>query len=146
MTNEDGYTLATPHPAFARHFGDPLYDSSGDEFAPFGSDEGSDLLATWAQRRAELDETSTLGTVLGCEPDSVSTYAGPMDGINGLETAMFITSAAFVLLRLTGHINEADRQQALDALDFQINTPPLPDTPASLVTQRRDLGTWRNPD
>jgi uncharacterized protein YfeS len=145
MTN-DRNTLATPHPAFAQHFSDPLYDSSGDEFAPFGSDEGSDLLATWAERRAELDETSTLARVLGCEPDAVATYAGPMDGIDGLETAMFITSAAFVQLRLTGHINEPDRQQALDALDFQINTGPLPETPASLVTQRRDLGTWRNPD
>lgn len=141
----DGYILATPAPAFAQHFTDPLYDNPGDEFAPFGSDEGSDLLASWAERRADLDETSTLATILGCEPDAVASYAGEMDGIDGIETAMFITSAAFVLLRLAGHINEADQQQALAALDFQINTLRLAETPAALSTQRHDLGTWRNP-
>lgn len=141
----DGYTLATPAPAFAQHFTDPIYDDAGDAFAPFGSDEGSDLLASWAARRADLDETSTLATILGCEPDAVATYAGEMDGVDGLDTAMFITSAAFVLLRLADHINETDQQQALTALDFQINTLRLPETPAALNTQRHDLGTWRNP-
>lgn len=141
----DGYSLATPAPAFAHHFTDPLYDSPGDDFAPFGSDEGSDLLATWAKRRADLDETSTLATILECEPDAVATYVGEMAGIDGIETAMFITSAAFVLLRLTGRIGEADRRQALAALDFQINTLRLPETPAALSTQRHDLVTWRNP-
>jgi hypothetical protein len=68
-----------------------------------------------------------------------------MEGINGIETAMFITSAAFVLLRLAGHVNKADQQQALAALDFQINTLHQPQTPAALTTQRHDLGTWRNP-
>lgn len=146
----DGYTLATPAPAFVQHFTDPLYDNPGDEFAPFGSDEGSDLLADWAARRGDLDQTSTLATVLGCGPDVVATYAGEMDGIDGIETAMFITSAAFVLLRLAGHLNEADQQRALAALDFQIRTlplinPALADTPPVLRTQRHDLATWRNP-
>ena len=146
----DGYTLATPDPAFARHFTDPLYDEPGDEFAPFGSDEGADLLSDWVKRRGDLDATSTLATVLRCRPEEVAAYAGPMDGVDGLETAMYVTSAAFILLRLTGHLAEADQQQALAALDFQIRILPLintalADTPAALTTQRDDLTTWRNP-
>lgn len=139
----DGFSLARPVPAFAQHFTDPLYDDAGDAFAPFGSDEGSDLLAEWAERRADLDETSTLATILGCEPDAVARYAGDLDGIDGIETAKFISSAAFVLLRLAGHINEEDRRQALAALDFQIRV--CAETPAVLRTQRHDLATWRNP-
>jgi len=142
--------LGTPAPAFAQHFTDPLYDDPGDSLAPFGSDEGSDLLASWRDRRAELSTASTLATVLGCDPSAVATYVGPMDGVDGLETATFLTSAAFVLLRLVGHIDEDDRRLALEALDFQIRMLRVIDsgvaeTPPVLRTQRDDLAAWRNP-
>lgn len=137
-------------PAFAQHFTDPLYDDPGDDLAPFGSDEGSDLLATWRGRRAELTTASTLATVLECDPSDVATYAGSMDGVDGVETATFLTSAAFVLLRLVGHLDEDDRRLALEALDFQIRmlpviNPAVTETPAVLRTQRDDLAAWRNP-
>lgn len=139
-----------PAPAFAQHFTDPLYDDPGDELAPFGSDEGSDLLASWRDRRSELGPASTLATVLDCEPSQVDKYAGEMSGVDGMETATFIASAAFVLLRLTGHLSDGDRRVALDALDFQIRMLPeinsaITETPAVLLRQRDDLASWRNP-
>jgi hypothetical protein len=73
-----------------------------------------------------------------------------MDGVDGMETATFLTSAAFVLLRLVGHLDEDDRRIALAALDFQIRTlpvinPSVTETPAALRIQREDLASWRNP-
>jgi len=147
---EDLPGLPEPAPAFAQHFTDPLYDDVGDGLAPFGSDEGSDLLWSWSARRGELGTASTLATVLQCEPSDVASHMGPMSGMDGLETAIFITSAAFVLLRLVGHLREDDRQLALEALDFQIRILPeinsaITQTPPALLTQRDDLASWRNP-
>ena len=127
--------LGMPASAFAQHFTDPLYDDPGDDLAPFGSDEGSDLLADWRDRRDELTTASTLATVLECDPSDVATYAGPMEGVGGVETAMFLTSAAFVLLRLVGHLDEEEQRIALEALDFHIRmlpvlNPPITETPA----------------
>jgi uncharacterized protein YfeS len=147
MTDESP-GLPDPAPAFAQHFTDPLYDDVGDGRAPFGSDEGSDLLWSWRDRRDELGPASTLATVLDCEPSSVAGYVGPMDGVDGIETATFITSAAFVLLRLTGHLNDDDRQLALDALNFHIGlgeTNGAGTEDRVLLTQRDDLLSWRNP-
>lgn len=140
--------LPRPAPAFAEHFTDPLYDDPGDELAPFGSDEGSDLLAEWGERRDELDRTSTLATVLRCEPGEVVGIAGPMEGVDGLETAMMVGSAAFVLLRLVGHLGEEDRRLALEALDFQVRTVAdmNPGVGSDVLRiQRDDLASWRNP-
>lgn len=148
MTGNHG--RPAPAAAFSDHFTDPLYDDRGDELAPFGSDEGSDLLWTWEERRDGLDRSSTLATVLGCDPETVSTVYGPMGGIDGLDTAMAVRSAAFVLLRLMGHLSEDDRRLALEALDFEIGIipridPAFADTPAALLAQRRDLTTWVDP-
>lgn len=148
MTGNHG--RPAPAAAFSDHFTDPLYEDRGDELAPFGSDEGSDLLWTWEERRDGLDRSSTLATVLACHPEEVSRVLGPMEGIDGLDTAMAVRSAAFVLLRLVGHLSEDDRRLALEALDFEIGIiprldPALADTPAALLTQRRDLTTWVDP-
>ncbi|GAB3778495.1 hypothetical protein [Nocardioides ungokensis] len=139
-----------PAPGFAEHFTDPLYEDRGNELAPFGSDEGSDLLASWRDRSGELGPASTLATVLDCEPSQVAAYAGEMSGVDGIETAMFIASAAFVLLRLTGHLSDGDRRLALEALDFQIRILPeinsaVTEAPEVLLRQRDDLASWRNP-
>lgn len=41
MTDDEDLPKAAP--AFAAHFTDPIYNDSGGEFAPFGTDEGFDL-------------------------------------------------------------------------------------------------------
>ncbi|QZY30436.1 hypothetical protein [Nocardioides coralli] len=140
----------TPHEDFARHFTDPLYDDAGEDLAPFGSDEGSDLLWEWSGRREELGASSTVATILGCDPDEVATVAGPMEGVDGMDTAVLVTSAAFVLLRLTGRIPEADCELALRAIDVQAEilptiNPDVAGTHPVLATMRRDLAAWRNP-
>ena len=132
--------LPAAHPAFAAHFTDPLYDDVGEDRAPFGNDEGWELAMTWGERRAELGPDSTLETVLGT--DDVRNVAGPMEGADGIETATFLVGGAFVLLRLTGRISEADRALALEALDFQIGRVG---EERVLIVQRDDLASWSNP-
>jgi uncharacterized protein YfeS len=134
--------LPDAHPAFRAHFTDPVYDDPGADLGPFGNDAGSDLLADWADRREELGPDGILATVLGHE--DVLNVAGPMEGVDGIETAQFVIGAAFTLLRLTGRISEDDRAIALLAVGFLIDhAGPEPDR--VLLVQRDDLLSWRNP-
>ncbi|MCH1865028.1 hypothetical protein [Nocardioides sp. CFH 31398] len=144
----ENFSLPDAALGYAQHFTDPLYDDEGDDLAPFGSDEGSDLLWTWADRRDELIADPTLATVLECEPDEVREVAGPMEGIDGVDTAALVVGAAFVLLRLTGRLNDGDRALAIEAVDYQLRALPqisedLTDPP-QLLTIRRDLQSWTN--
>lgn len=74
--------------------------------------------------------------------DDVLTVAGPMAGVNGIETVQFVVGAAFTLLRLTGRLDEDDRALALLAVGFLIDQVG---PERELVVQRDDLLTWRNP-
>ncbi|MEJ7794286.1 MAG: hypothetical protein WKF50_01950 [Nocardioides sp.] len=132
--------LPEANPTFRAHFTDPVYDAEGADLGPFGNDEGWDLLMDWGKRRDELGPESNLETVLGTA--DVRSVAGPMEGVNGIETAQWITGAAFTLLRLTGRLPEDDRALALEALEFRIATSG---PEQELVVQRDDLVAWRNP-
>ena len=132
--------LPEAHPAFRAHFTDPLYDDPGADLGPFGNDEGWELVMSWGDRRDELGPDSGLRTVL--ETDDVQNAAGPMEGVDGIETAIFLVGAAFTLLRLTGQLPEADRTLALAALELRIEAPGAV---RELVVQRDDLLAWRNP-
>lgn len=57
-------TGAPAHEKFATHFTDPIYDDPAEEFAPFGSDEGADILAEWAERVDDLGTDSTVRDIL----------------------------------------------------------------------------------
>jgi uncharacterized protein YfeS len=135
--------LPDAHPAFRAHFTDPVYDDQGADAGPFGNDEGWDLVMEWGDRRDELGPDSSLTTVLGVDDlDQVRAFAGPMEGIDGLDTAQFIVGAAFTLLRLSGRIRDDDRTLALEALDFLIDTGgPEPEH----LILKADLTSWRNP-
>jgi hypothetical protein len=52
-----------PHPRFAAHFTDPLCSDTSDNFAPFGTDEGADILAEAAQNPRALEQ-GTLASLL----------------------------------------------------------------------------------
>lgn len=134
--------LPDAHPAFRAHFTDPVYDDPGLDLGPFGNDAGWDLVTDWGARRDELGPDSTLATVLNTE--DVLAVAGPMAGVDGIETAQFVAGAAFTLLRLTGRISEDDRAIALLAVGFLIDHVG-PEQDGVLVVQRDDLLTWRNP-
>jgi len=134
--------LPEAHPAFQAHFTDPVYDDQGADLGPFGNDEGWDMVMEWGDRRDDLGPDTTLATVLGT--DDVLSVAGPMEGVDGIETAQFVVGAAFTILRLTGRLSEDDRAIALLAVGFRIDhAGPEPDR--VLLVQRDDLLSWRNP-
>ncbi|KZE91614.1 hypothetical protein AVP41_01158 [Microbacterium sp. TNHR37B] len=140
--------LADPDPSFAAHFTDPIYDDPAGEFAPFGSDEGADLLAEWSERRDELDADSTVAELIGTADGAAEIFSlldardasgVPLPG-EGVDAATIIVGAAFTLLRLTGHIDAPGREHAMRALDVLIDRyGPQED----LLRQRQDLDAWR---
>jgi hypothetical protein len=143
MGNED---LPAASPAFAAHFSDPIYDDPADEFAPFGTDEGFDLVHEWAERRDELGPDTTVAHLLeesgfadvGSELDNPEGPGVPAAG-GQVDAATITIGAGFTLLRLTGRIDEDGRRQTLKALDVLIHRY---DSPPQLVRQRRDLASW----
>lgn len=144
MDDED---LPEAAPAFAAHFTDPLYDDPAGEFAPFGSDEGFDLLYEWAERRDELDSHTTVADLV--EESGFAGVVNELDTPEGpgipvpagqVDAATITIGAGFTLLRLTGHIDEAGREQTLKALDILIR---FYDSPPELLRQRADLQSWR---
>lgn len=106
--------LPEPHPAFAAHFDDDIYDNIDDAYAPFGSAEGEELLRDWAERRDELDEGALLTDLVPSFGDDLGTRIGADDEEAEVET--LVMAAGFTLLRLFGEIDEQDRQYMLRAL------------------------------
>lgn len=133
-------------PAFAAHFTDPIYDDPGTEFAPFGSDEGWDMLHEWDERRDELTPQTTVADLIEGSgfADLVSAagfeFSDDIPEPGGLEDAATIAvGAGFTLLRLTGQIDAEGRRESLRALDLLIERY---DAPPELVRQRDDLQSW----
>lgn len=119
--DDEDADLGPKHPSFAAHFRDPIYDDPADDLAPFGNDEGADLLADWADRAEELDSGSTL---IQIAPEWFEN--GPLvpDDLNEEDVDLndVIIGAGFTLLRLTGQIGEQDRALVLRALDIRDGT------------------------
>jgi uncharacterized protein YfeS len=110
------YLLGDPHPAFAQHFSDQLYDDPSNDFAPFGTDEGADLLADWTDRRHELGRESTLRELLSDELADVDQFInvdvpGSEPDLDGI-----VIGAGFTLLRLTGQIDSEGRAWLMKSL------------------------------
>lgn len=138
--------LPEAHPRFAAHFTDPLYEDEGDEFAPFGSDEGSDTLAMWDDRRDELTQATTVRWMMDDEEtpfsfdDALDEMNEPRDEGASVDGITFLISTAFTLLRFTGQIDEEGKQAALRALNIMRGEFDDP----SFVTQINDLERWTN--
>ncbi|QGN58737.1 RHS repeat-associated core domain-containing protein [Nostocoides sp. HKS02] len=142
----DHYELPAEHPAFAAHFTDPVYSDVAGEFAPFGTDEGFELLQVWADRREHLSSTTTLAWLLtesglddllgqldADEPGMIPEPGGQIDA------ATFVVAAGFTLLRLTGRIDDPGTTLTLRALDVLITRYHAP---PELLRQRDDLLSW----
>ena len=148
-------SLPTPHPAFVTHFTDPIYDDSGSETAPFGSDEGADILWEWGQRRNELGPDSTIADLMKTDDAQLDSLVRQMSGIDDLDQAAIIRGATFTLLRLVGRLSHKDREIALRSIEYEIKTTADPSWLSAeareqllppLQVQRDDLLSWRNPD
>ena len=61
---------------------DGIYEASWPETAPFGSDEGSDLVVIWGQRRDELDGDSTIADLLETAAEELDRVVDQMVGID----------------------------------------------------------------
>lgn len=144
MTGDEGFPEAAP--AFAAHFTDPIYDDPAHDFAPFGTYEGWDMLYEWDERRGELHSNTTVAELVeksgfGDIVSELDTEEGPGVPVPGgqVDAATITIGAGFTLLRLTGHIDEAGRQQTLTALDILIRRY---ESPPELLQQRADLQSW----
>jgi len=134
-------------PQFKAHFTDPVYEDQAGEFAPFGTDEGWDMLPEWAERRSELNASTTVTQVLeqsgfgGMEHElDVPESAGIPSPGGQVDAATIVTGAGFTLLRLTGHIDDEGKRLTLKSLDILIERF---DSPSELLRQRQDLQSWR---
>lgn len=141
-------------PAFAEHFSEPFYLDEADEFAPFGSDEGFDVLNSAAD--AGLPGDATVGDVLdetgfgfaledlGGETDWLAIRPEapriPLPG-GSVDAALIVEGAGFSLLRLQGRIDEVGKAQVLAALDVLIGAFDED----QLRQIRADLVSWVNP-
>lgn len=120
-------------PRFSAHFTAPFYDDLDNESAPFGSDEGFDMLFVWAERRDELGPDGTVADVLEGDP---AEYVAADD----YDSAVAVVSAGFTLLRLTGQIDPDGLALTIAAVDQMLamfGEDPL------LLEQRADLVAWR---
>lgn len=144
MDDED---FPKAHPAFAAHFTDSLYDDAGGEFAPFGTDEGFDLLYEWDERRDELGPDTTVADLV--DESGFADVVSELDTPEGpgipkpggqVDAATITIGAGFTLLRLTGRIDDEGRSRTLKALDVLIERW---DSPKELVRQRADLQSWK---
>jgi uncharacterized protein YfeS len=142
VTTDDLEGLPNAHPRFAAHFTDPLYDDQGGEFAPFGTDEGADVLAEWAARRSELSESASLRTLLSAEGLDDGDFLADQPGREpdvGLDAA--IIGAGFTLLRLTGQIDPEGREILSGALRRTVDFyGPQPE----LTRMLNDLSTFES--
>jgi uncharacterized protein YfeS len=120
-TDDEDFDLGPKHPEFAAHFRDPIYDDPAEELAPFGNDEGWDLLAEWVKRADELDSGSTLAQIAPDWFEGAPLVPADLneDDVDLNDT---VIGAGFTLLRLTGQIGESDRALVLRALDIRDRT------------------------
>lgn len=139
MTEDDSYALPAAHPRFASHFTDPLYGDQGGEFAPFGTDEGADLVAEWADRRADLETSGTLRSLLAEEFDDVDEFLADQASDADVGMDAMIIGAGFTLLRLTGRIDTDGREILAAALQRTVDFyGPQPE----LVRMQNDLASF----
>jgi hypothetical protein len=119
--DDEDADLGPKHPSFAAHFRDPIYDDPADDFAPFGNDEGADLLADWADRAEKLGSGSTLRQIAPEWFEDAPLLPADLNE-DDVDLNDIVIGAGFTLLRLTGQIGEQDRALVLRALDIRDRT------------------------
>lgn len=130
---EVGPDRLTAHPRFNAHFQDDFYLDCTDEYSPFGSDEGADVLVMFEDAiRKERDIDFLVGAydiVSGwierdvSSPDDWATYK------YGFDCDVAVMSSAFASIKLTGHLDAALQEEGVAALDRLIHQVELEDRP-----------------
>lgn len=119
------------------------YLSDEDELAPFGTDEGADLLLEWLPRRAELCTfgISELLVRSGFDDalEAVVAWQPGSPDPEPIDEATIVQAGSFLLLSLCGHIDQEGHEAGLKALRILLATYP---GDPSLERQFEDLLTW----
>ncbi|GAB3989114.1 hypothetical protein [Nocardioides marmoraquaticus] len=92
-------------PRYTAHFTDPLYDDVADDCAPFGSDQGSDLLHDVEQAGRTIAPDATIESLLpwgSVESFFADAERGDVDGL------LLIYATGFLLLRYRGDLSGTD--------------------------------------
>ena len=119
---ETGLHRLTSHPLFSEKFSDEIYYDCGDEEAPFGSDEGSDTLAslsgelrknrnldfkTFPKKLIEADWDMEYVQVDSLEPEAVKALLKDKETDAGVVTQsdMVTYATAFAQIKITGRLD-----------------------------------------
>jgi len=116
---EPDSSLPTPHPAFATRFTADFYLGQGNEFAPFGNDEAADAVAELLQMRRRIVPTTALRPLV-----AVALEEEPASVFENLDTDeehvnAIVVGVGFLLILLTGRIDDEGRGQVIAALERQ---------------------------
>lgn len=134
--------LTPPHDEYVNHFTSEFYEDLTNEFAPFGSDEGFDVISLAEDHRDEVSEETTVQELLEIVDAPLSDeWSQTLKGQEALDDAVFISSAAFALIRITGRIDSHGHKKALESLKVLIDS--FGDE-SELVQQKIDLESWTN--
>lgn len=130
---EVGPDRLTAHPRFNDHFQEDFYLDCTDEYSPFGSDEGADVLVMFEDAiRKERDIDFLVGAydiVSGwmerdvSSPDDWATYE------YGFDCDVAIMASTFASIKLTGHLDAALQGEGVAALDRLIQQVEPEDRP-----------------
>lgn len=117
---EVGPHALTAHPAFMQHFQEDFYLDCTDELAPFGSDEGADVLDMFGEalrKDRDIDFLEGAYTILSdwLEED-ISTPDDRMMNGDRLSCDIVILASAFASIKLTGRITDDLKRSAHEAL------------------------------
>ncbi|RHB52081.1 WGR domain-containing protein [Exiguobacterium sp. AM39-5BH] len=130
---EVGPDQLTAHPRFNAHFQEDFYLDCTDEYSPFGSDEGADVLVMFEDViRKERDIDFLVGAY-----DIVSGWmerdlSSPDDWVTyeyGFDCDVTVMSSAFASIKLTGHLDAALQEEGVAALDRLIQQVEPEDRP-----------------
>lgn len=139
MSEDD---LPVAHSNFLKHFTADIYEDVTSDLAPFGSDEGYDMILQAVECRSELSDQSTVAELLDIVDAPPSTdWDEAFDEDDASFDAALIVSAAFALIRLTGRIDKPGLDKALLALDVFIED--FGEEP-ELLQQKADLESWES--
>jgi uncharacterized protein YfeS len=110
----------TANPAFMQHFQEDFYLDCTDEYAPFGSDEGADVLDMFGEalrKEQDFDFLEGAYSVLSdwLEED-ISTPDDWMLNGDRFVCDVVILASAFASIKLTGRITDALKRSAHEAL------------------------------
>jgi len=116
---EPDSSLPAPHPAFAARFTADFYLDQADEFAPFGSDEASDSVAELLQVRRRIVPTTNLRPLVAVAlEEAPATVFEDMD-VDEEHVNTIVIGVGFLLILLTGRIDDEGRRQVIAALERQ---------------------------